>query len=292
MDRINIAVLMTCHNRKESTLACLGKLGAQQNIDNIALKTYLVDDGCTDGTGAAVRKHFPDTTVLQGTGELYWGGGMRLAFGEALRKDYDFYLWINDDSVLYPHSVRTMCDTSSYLKNKIGKDNIVVGAMCDATTRILTYGGAKKRSNLTPLSYTAVEPSDKPEPCDVINGNCVLVPRNIAEIIGNVSEDFTHEGGDYDYSLRAKAHGFLSWVAPGYMGTCSRNTLKGSPMDKTLSLKARVNRLAKPTAIIPAKEWMLFIKRHGGVFWPIYWLRTLVRRMCPWLWVLLRAKKV
>jgi GT2 family glycosyltransferase len=292
LDRIRIAGLMTCHNRKKSTLECLSRLRAQEDIDAISLEVYLVDDGCTDGTGAAVRKDFPEITVLPGSGELYWGGGMRLAFGEAQNKDYDFYLWLNDDSLLYPLAVRTMYDTSRYLKIKAGKDNIVTGAMRNATTGALTYGGSTKLGAWSPLSYTLVKPSDKPQPCDVINGNCVLVPRNIAAIVGNLSEDFTHGGGDYDYSLRAGEHGFASWLAPGYMGTCSRNTLKGSLIDNSLPLRKRVDSLARPNTMIPAEEWMLFVKRHGGRLWPIYWLRTLVRKMFPRLWLWLRSRKV
>ncbi|MBU0481693.1 MAG: glycosyltransferase family 2 protein [Proteobacteria bacterium] len=292
MVETKIAVLMTCHNRKESTLACLDSLKGQENIDNIRLSVYLVDDGCTDGTGDAVKNRFPGTIVLQGTGDLYWGGGMRLAFGEALKKDYDFYLWLNDDSLLYPHAVRTLYTTSCRLKNETGKECIVTGAMHDAATGALTYGGSRKIRSWSPLSYRLVPPSDQPKPCEVINGNCVLVPREIAALVGNLSADFTHCGGDYDYSLRAGEHGFSSWVAPGYAGTCSRNSLKGSLKDNSLPFQKRVDRLTRPNAMIPAAEWMLFIKRHGGRLWPIYWLRTFIRKQFPWLWVLLRSRKV
>lgn len=292
MNKLSIAVLITCFNRMNSTIKCLRSLKTQANIDEINLNIYLVDDGCTDGTGDAVRMNFPDVSIIPGNGELYWGGGMRLAFGQALNKDYDFYLWVNDDAVLYPHAVRTMCDTSRYLKNETGKDSIIAGAMHDATTGTLTYSGSTRLRPWNPLSYRMVEPTDKPEPCDVINGNFVLIPRKIAAIIGNLSKDFTHQGGDYDYSLRAKEHGFSSWIAPGYIGTCSRNTLKGSPKDDSLPLLKRVDSLTKPSAMIPANEWMLFVKRHGGWVWPIFWTRTLVRRIFPWLWVLLRSKKI
>ena len=48
---MNISVLMTCHNRRELTLKCLGLLLSQIGED---ARVYLVDDGSTDGTAVAV----------------------------------------------------------------------------------------------------------------------------------------------------------------------------------------------------------------------------------------------
>lgn len=265
---------------------------SQEDIDDVILQIYLVDDGCTDGTGEAVKNRFPKIIVLQGDGKLFWCGGMRLAFGEALKKDFDYYFWLNDDSMLFTHALRNMIDTSRLLKKKIGKDVIITGSMQDPQTRLFTYGGRKRHSRWRPMSFLPVEPSHKPEACDVFNGNCVLIPRNIAKVTGNLCADFTHGIGDYDYSLRAKSHGFSCWITPGFVGNCSRNPLKRSCKDKTLSIKERIDKLSTATGFVPANEYMLFTRRHGGILWPIFWLRTLVRKKFPLLWVLLRSKKV
>ena len=291
MSATRIAVLMTCYNRKDTTIACLDKLMSQEDIDRVSFQVYLVDDGCTDSTGEAVRNRFPKIVVLQGDGELFWCGGMRLSFSEALKQDFDYYLWLNDDSMLFPHAVRTMLDASRSVNRKIGRDVIVVGSMHDARTGMLTYSGRKRYSRWRPMSFLPVEPSDRPEPCDVVNGNCVLIPRNIAKVTGNLGADFIHGAGDYDYSLRAKAGGFSCWIAPGYVGTCSRNSLRGSCKDNAISIKERVDKLSGPTCLARVQDYMLLTRRHGGILWPIYWLRTLVRMNFPWLWVLLRRYK-
>lgn len=44
-----LAVLMTCHNRRETTLKCLNTLYNQEGATNIDMAVYLVDDGSTDG---------------------------------------------------------------------------------------------------------------------------------------------------------------------------------------------------------------------------------------------------
>ena len=52
---MNIAVLMTCYNRREKTLACLDALQkTSASSGDIQLSIYLTDDGCSDGTADAV----------------------------------------------------------------------------------------------------------------------------------------------------------------------------------------------------------------------------------------------
>src|SRR5690242_187901 len=92
-----VAVLITSHNRRETTLRCLRCLVEQRGCEALDVQTYLVDDGCTDGTASAVRNAFPTVTILQADGSLFWAGGMRAAFAEAAKSDPDFYLWLNDD---------------------------------------------------------------------------------------------------------------------------------------------------------------------------------------------------
>lgn len=89
-----IAIIMTCFNRKEKTLKCLGSLLADSEHN---LQVYMVDDGSTDGTGDAVKVSFPQVNVIRGDGNLFWNRGMHMAFSKAVEVGYDFYLWVNDD---------------------------------------------------------------------------------------------------------------------------------------------------------------------------------------------------
>jgi GT2 family glycosyltransferase len=77
-----------------------------------------VDDGSTDDTATAVSQRFPQVKILQGTGSLFWNGGMRIAFAQALQHDYDYYLWLNDDTVLYPNALETLLTTAQTLQSK------------------------------------------------------------------------------------------------------------------------------------------------------------------------------
>ena len=288
--RTRIAVLMTCFNRKSKTLSCLESLFKQEQKDFFNLHVFLVDDGCTDGTADAVKKTYPEVDILQGTGDLYWNGGMRLAFGEAMKGDFDYYLWLNNDVLLYSDTIARLLDIVQSLHTAQGRPAIIVGAMKDPETGKLTYSGNRIKGWYAPLSYERVEPREVPMLCDAINGNCVLIPATVARRVGNLNEKFTHGAGDYDYSLRAKKMGFSSYVAPGYAGTCSQNTITGTCRDKTLSFAERKKILERPTALPSAKEWMYFARCHAGILWPFYWLRTSLRVFAPSLWLLVHGK--
>lgn len=287
-----IAVLMTCHNRREKTLACLDRLFSQEDMRDIQLGVYLVDDGCVDATEEAVAERFPSVKILHGDGHFYWSGGMRLAFDVASKENYDYYLWLNDDTLLYPHALKTLVQTAQVLHRKLGRDAIVAGSMQDSQTKWFTYGGSRKKNKVFPLSFVPVEPSDKPQLCDVVNGNCVLISRGVAIAVGNICSGFTHGLGDYDFSLRARLKGITSWITAGYLGICSRNSLKESSRDKALPVRDRIKKLSEKTDFPPVAEYKLFARRHGGLLWPYYWARTSVRMLFPWLWVVWRARKV
>jgi len=287
--KISIAAILTCHNRKEKTLTCLSALMNQNAVNDINLLIYLVDDGCTDGTGDAVKKDFSQVKVIQGDGTLYWNGGMRLAFSEAMKNNYDYYLWLNDDTFLHSDATKLLLATSNSIKQQKGRDVVVTGTIEDIETEKVIYGGRSQKSKLQPLKFTLLESKTEPQQCDTFNGNIVLIPKKVAKEIGNISPEYSKQhGGDFDYGLRAKYAGFESWVAPGVIGTCTSNPLEGTIFDTRLSLKDRRKKMNTPRGVPPAKEWMIFAKRHAGILWPIYWLRTLVRVLLPWTYLYLR----
>ncbi|MBU0528852.1 glycosyltransferase family 2 protein [bacterium] len=286
---VTVAAILTCHNRKGKTIICLTDLINQDEIGDVDLNVYLVDDGSTDGTSDAVKQNFPQVNVLQGDGTLYWNGGMRLAFSEVLKNDYDYYLWLNDDTFLYSDALKLLLETSKNMKQKIGGDVIVTGTIKDIETGEVNYGGRNQKSKLQPLKFTLLDSKTEPQQCDTFNGNVVLIPQYLAKEIGNISPEFSKQhGGDFDYGLRAKYAGFESWVAPGIIGTCSSNPLEGTIFDTRLSLKERRKKMNTPHGVPPAKEWMIFAKRHAGIIWPIYWLRTIMRVLFPWTYLYLR----
>jgi len=182
------------------------------------------------------------------------------------------------------------CLQLSYnIKQQKSRDVVVTGTIDDIETEKVIYGGRSQKSKLQPLKFTLLESKTEPQQCDTFNGNIVLIPKKVAKEIGNISPEYSKQhGGDFDYGLRAKYAGFESWVAPGVIGTCTSNPLEGTIFDTKLSLKDRRKKMNTPRGVPPAKEWMIFAKRHAGFLWPIYWLKTIVRVLLPWTYLYLR----
>jgi len=290
--KTTVATILTCHNRRDKTLKCLEHLMKQQGIDNIDLSVYLCDDGSTDGTSNAVKQNFPNVKILNGDGTLFWNGGMRQAFAEAMKSDYDYYIWLNDDTYLYVESLKRMLDLSNALHQEEEKDAIVTGTIIDSETKQINYGGRRQKDKLHPLVFLLTEKSSEPQKCDTFNGNAVLIPNTVPNEIGNISKEFSKQhSGDFDYGLRAKNAGFETWVAAGIIGECPSNLVEGTIHDRSLSLKGRIKQMKSPKGVPPAKEWMVFTRRHGGFLWPYYWFRTIVRVVFPFTYLFIRINR-
>ena len=289
MKKYKIAVLMTCYNRKKITIACLENLDKQSDSEMFDIDIFLVDDGSTDGTGRAVKARHPDAHVIQGDGSLFWCGGMRLAFGEALKHNYDFYLWLNDDTVLFPNAIRKLVDTYVDLHHRLKADAVVVGSLSDRVSNELTYGGSRFRSRWHKTQYEMIAPGQTPLPCDVFHGNCVLIHQRIAGAVGNMSGDYKHGPGDKDYALRVSRAGFSSWICPGFVGTCSRNHLLERWRKKDMTLSERIEALNHPVVLARVKDWVVFTKKYHKWVWPSIYLRSLIRLHFPRFYIFLKC---
>lgn len=287
----NLAVIITCFNRKNDTISCLNAIYKQKGLVEDRLNVFLVDDGSTDGTAKAVEELFPKVNIIQGTGDLFWNGGMRLAWKYALTSKPDFYLWINDDSYIYPDAISRLLAVYQNLIENNKAVGAVLGSMVDPNSKKLTYGGRLRCSLLNPVKIgPVVEPSAEAQKCDFINGNLTLIPAQTVNTIGILSEDFTHSMGDFDYGLRANKNGLYCWVAPGFYGECEVNSIEGSWQDKSIPLDKRVNLMKNITQLPPLKEWTVFIKRHCGWQWGILYLDALLKDKLPKVWLFVRGK--
>lgn len=276
---IQIAVLMTCHNRRQKTLKCLRHLFGQENLDvNFSLQIYLVDDGSTDGTGLAVSQEYPSVEVIQGDGSLYWNRGMFTAWQAASVKDYDYYLWLNDDTYLYHYALQELISTAMATRY----EGIVCGSIESSENRgILAYGGGYLRKN----KYIANYPDGNFKACDIINGNCVLIPRSAFRKVGNLDWQFIHAIGDNDYSLRAKSLGVLSYSTGKFVASCAQHENLPQWCLPNVKMQDRIRNLYSPLGYSHPYYQFIYEKRHFGLFIAIkHFFSINLRVLIPRLW--------
>ena len=264
-----ICVLLTCFNRKEKTLACFRALAACTLPQGIELFAVLVDDGSTDGTPEAMRAEFPWVQIVHGSGNLYWCRGMHQAFEAALQADYDYYFWLNDDTMLQHDAIERLLAAEQQLCNRDSAPVVVVGSTVDEHTGLLTYGGEVRASAIKRTRFVRLQPANVAQRCDSMNGNIVLLSKQAVQVVGNLDPAFEHAMGDTDYALRAVKLGVQVWTAPGVHGTCSGNPRTGTYMDTNLSLRQRW-KLMMGRKGLPWRSWLVLTRRHAGFMWPVY----------------------
>lgn len=281
-----VAALLTCHDRRETTLRCLAGLFACRLPAGAALEVILVDDGSRDGTGAAVAERYPEVEVLTGDGSLFWAGGTRLAMEEARRRGVDAHLWLNDDVVLAPTALEDLIGSYRQLRAVHGDDVIVVGTMRDPDSGETSYGGVRHASRWHRLKYARLDPSDAPQECTTMNGNLVMIPRSVVERIGVLSPVYVHTIGDYGYGLEARRAGASIWICPGYQGGCGRNDPTGSWEDPDRPLAERLAKL-RGVKGLPPRAYARLARLSGARPWPLFvalpYLRVVVTSVRAWL---------
>jgi GT2 family glycosyltransferase len=268
-----IAVLITCHNRKEKTLACLDSLFECDLPNDFVLDVFLVDDGSTDGTNQEVKQKFPQVNIIQGSGNLFWNKGMHLAWETAARyKDFEYYLWLNDDVKLFAHAIL-------YLLNVPYSSNaIIVGTMKSGIKEITTYGGQDFNNRL-------ISPNGTPQICTTFNGNFVLIPRIVFRKVGNLDPIFPHAIGDFDYALRAKKEKIDAYIASEYSGCCEKNLSLPKWCLPEVNLKDRIISLYSPLGNAHPYFYFRYEKRHFGILKALWHFCTIhIRLVFPSLW--------
>lgn len=262
---------MTSHNRRTLTLRCLEYLAAESNHGGIHVSVFLVDAGSTDGTARLVRERFPNVRVIEADSNTYWNRGMAIAFDAAKEGDFDYYLWLNDDTLLIKDALSKFLETLRQLRSEGYDPGILVGSTIDTVSAKLSYGGQRQCSRLNPLKLQRVEISSRPQRVDTMNGNSVLITRDATQSVGNLDWSFVHAMGDTDYGLRAKKLGVEIWTVPGVIGHCARNAIEGSWRDDRLPFRQRWRKLLGPKGL-PIQNWLVITRRHGGPLWPILWV--------------------
>ena len=245
----SIAVLITCFNRKIHTLKCLERL---YELDN-NLDTFLVDDRSTDGTSDAVHELFPQVNVILSGGDLFWNRGMYLAWQEAARHDYDYYLWLNDDVVLYD-----LCLTELMECTTLAKDKAVISGIIESKDKFETlYGGSNQNKQL-------LRPNDTMQEITYLNGNVVLVPKSVYQILGMLDPIYHHDMGDVDYGFRALTNGVSVLTTRCPVGFGEKNPICRERVNNT-TLTKRFKKLYSPLGSNPLLNFY-FRKKYKSIF--------------------------
>ena len=198
-----VFVVLPVHNRWEQTRKCLACLAGQTHGN---LRVVLVDDGSTDGTRQHVEQEFPEVTVLEGDGTLWWAGGVNRGIDFVLREasSEDFLLILNNDLAFEKTFVADLCRESVERSRAA-----LFPASVDKRT-----GEPADTGFLVDWEGTRIVPAHKgaggaaPTEPDAFSTRGLLLPVPVVSAAGTLRErELPHYLSDIEYTIRLRKMG-------------------------------------------------------------------------------------
>lgn len=300
---VKIAVLITCHNRKDNTLSCFKTLlksvecynsGCVED-DKVVFSTFLTDDGCTDGTAEAVGQLLDnyEYNIIKGNGDLYWNGGMRAAWNEALKRhaEWDFYLLLNDDTDIMDNAFEVLFETHEFCIRSYGRDGIYSGITCYKSDESkMSYGGDVMVNKFL-SKHRRLEPNGCPQMVDLTNANILMVSMDVVDEIGIFWHGYRHANADGDYSLKARRHEIPVLLTPCFIGRCNYDHVRGDDEGKmvmSMSMSERRRYFNKPTN--STRDYLKYVLRNEPIRFPMVLVGRIMNIYFPKLYYPLKNK--
>lgn len=131
-----VVIIVLNWNGKDNTIECI------KSLNNLIYSNYeivVVDNASIDGSQESIKENFPGVTLILNRENLGFGGGLNCGIVEALKRDADYVLCLNNDVVLKADLVTELV--------KIGELNKKIAGLCpieylyDEPNRINYAGG-------------------------------------------------------------------------------------------------------------------------------------------------------
>jgi len=214
---IDLSIVIVNWNTKELTRQCLDSL--YSTLPDLAIEIFVVDNASNDGSPQMVRDDFPQAHLVENSLNL----GFATANNQAIHLSTGRYiLLLNSDTVIKPGAIDRLV---SFMEA-----NPQAGA---AGARLLNPDGSQQYScspaptlgrEIKRMFYLpGVRPDGNyemkdwdlnlPVRVDVLLGACLLLRRQVLEIVGLMDEDYFMYSEEVDLCARIQESGWqLYWV--------------------------------------------------------------------------------
>ena len=198
-------ILIPIHNNVEDVVKCLTCIQRQTYTD---YEVIIINDGSTDNSSSIIKEKFPISIILEGDGNLWWGGALHKGIEYVLNCAYnsDYILMLNNDLIFNDDYLDIL------IKGADINPDTAVGSLClNQKTKALVDSGVIidwKR-----LSFTHKEVKDDGDDfirnINVLSTRGLIVPVHIIKNVGNFIPDrIPHYLSDYEYTIRIKKCGW------------------------------------------------------------------------------------
>ena len=214
MKKPKVCVVLLNWNGRDDTLACLDSLKLS---DYPHLEIVVVDQGSQDGLGEVIRQRHPGVNLITNEENLGFTGGNNQGIRYGLENGADYIFLLNNDTVVDKQCISELV--------RVAGNNPAVAAvgpkiyLYHEPDRIWSVGGSVDFSeNVGQMrGYGRIDRGqfDELAEVDFISGCAVMVPREVVEVVGLLSEEFYpayYE--DTDWGMRIRSAGYVNLVVP------------------------------------------------------------------------------
>jgi GT2 family glycosyltransferase len=217
-----VAVLIVAHNSAGDLPGLLTSLRAEASA--VALRVIVVDNASTDATLQMLAGH-PDVVVVAGGGNLGYAGGVNAAAAHAGPAPY--LLVLNPDLQVRPGAISTLLraadenpDAGALSPRMVGDDGHTAVSLYNEPRIGRALGDAVLgriwRTRPAPLTEWVRTPSSYmcARAVDWATGAALLIPRPVADAVGEWDERFFLYSEETDFCHRVRDLGRCVWFVP------------------------------------------------------------------------------
>jgi GT2 family glycosyltransferase len=284
---IRLSIIIVNYNTRELLAHCLESLfkGYRREIANHEYEVILVDNASSDDSVVMTKHNFPWVTILHNT----QNDGFAKANNQGIvRSKGKYILLLNPDTLVEPIALNTLIsylDSHSQAGIVTGKIVLTSGKLDDACHRgfptpwrAMTHFSGLSRLfphslffNGYHLGYRGMDTSHE---IDAGVGACLMIRRQVGEMVGWLDEDYFWYGEDLDLCFKVKQAGFQVVYIPvqvviHYKGASSgikKHSQHLSKADWAIKLQATKSRF---------DVMRIFYRKHYQDLYP-GWVMTLV----------------
>lgn len=218
MDKLKTAIVVVNYRGLENTLDCLASLH-QMRTDKSEVEIIVVENGSDDGSREALT-NLRDIHLVTSFENLGFAGGANLGILYALRRNADYVIILNNDTIASPVLVQKLLSatkTGDIISPKIyfapGFEFHKTRYKKDELGKVIWYAGGKiDWDNIIGIHEGVDEPDtgqfNRRRRIDLATGACMLVKRQVFDKIGLLDEKYFLYLEDMDFCTRAQKAGF------------------------------------------------------------------------------------
>jgi len=215
----DVSIILVSWNTRELLLGCLESLSAA--VGTLRTDIWMVDNGSTDGSVAAVRERFPLVRLLENDGNP----GFAAANNQAIAASAGRYtLLLNSDTIAEPASIERLVRFAdgqptagiigARLLNRDGSFQASFADFPSLRSELLSVTGIGPR--LFGRWYPSYGPrrSQMARRVDWIQGACMLARRAAIEQAGPMDEQYFMYNEEIDWCMQMWRAGWEVWYLP------------------------------------------------------------------------------